>query len=262
MGRLESLENDFQSFLLTGAEGIKKRVVGTQRVPIGTRLAIYGDGYRSRLIEALEAQYPALVALLGKEDFANLGDAYVQTHDSNFASIRFYGGGMGAFLATHPAHESMPMLAELARWEWAMTEVFDAADAACIDVPTLGQIAPEDWAELRFDLHPALRRLDLLWNTPTLWKALTASAPQPAPSAQAAPVAWLLWRRELQIFFRPLAAQEAQAFDAVHMGASFGELCVGLCASLSEEEAPGRAAAFLREWVESGLIVGTRAHEA
>ena len=262
MGGLASLEDDFQKFLLSGAHGIQTRVVGTHKVPIDTRLAIYGDGYGARLIDALEAHYPALLALLGKEEFANLGDAYVRAHDSNFASIRFYGGALDAFIKTHPDHQSMPLRAELASWEWAMSEVFDAADAAYIGVAVLGQIAPEDWAELRFELHPALRRVDLSWNAPAFWKALTQSAPPPEPAAQASPVAWLLWRRELQIFFRPLSAEEAQALDAVHSGASFGELCVALCASCGEQAAPAHAAGFLREWVESGLVIGTQAREA
>src|ERR1700684_3840932 len=101
MARLETIENDFQSFLLQGSAEIEKRVVGTQRVPIATRLAIYGDGYRSRLIETLESHYPALLALLGTEQFAALGRAYVQSHDSTFPSIRFYGGALADFLATH-----------------------------------------------------------------------------------------------------------------------------------------------------------------
>lgn len=261
MARLATIENDFQSFLLTGNADIEKRVVGTQRVPIATRLAIYGNAYRSRLIEALEAHYPALLALIAEEAFAALGRAYVQAHDSSFASIRFYGGALGAFLATNPDYAPHPWLCELARFEWAMSGVFDAADATPIDVRFFGQIAPEDWAELRFDLHPSVHRLDLVWNAPALWRALTNGRPHPAPEAQAQPVPWLLWRRQLQIFFRPLTALEAEALDAVRQGRSFGGVCVALCAALDEAQAPGRAAAFLREWVEAGMIVGTRGCE-
>ena len=61
--------------------------------------------------------------------------------------------------------------------------------------------------------------------------------------------------------FGRFAAPEAQALDAVRAGQSFGELCVALCTSGSEEQAPARAAGYLREWVESGMIVGTRACE-
>jgi hypothetical protein len=261
VARLETIENDFQSFLLTGSANIEKRVVGTQRVPIATRLAIYGNAYRSRLIETLEAHYPALLALIGEEEFAALGRAYVRAHDSSFASIRFYGGALGAFLAVFPDYASSPWLSELAHFEWAMNDVFDAADAVPVDVQALGLIAPEDWAELGFDLHASVRRLDLVWNAPALWRALTNAHPHPEPDAQAQPVPWLLWRRELQIFFRPLMGLEAEALDAVRQGRSFGGICVTLCTALDEEQAPGRAAAFLREWVESGMIVGMRACE-
>jgi len=261
MKALESLENDFQSFLLTGAASIEKRVVGSARVPIATRLAIYGNAYRSRLAETLEAHYPALLAFLGAAGFDELCGAYIDAHDSHFASIRYYGGELATFLAVHADYKSTPVLCELARWEWAMTEVFDAADAAPIDAQALAQIAPEEWAGLKFDLHPSLRRLDLNWNAPPLWKALTAGESPPAVAAQNEPVAWLLWRRELQIYFRPLAAAEARALAALRAGQSFGVLCVALCASASEAQAPARAAGFLREWVESGMIVGTRAGE-
>jgi hypothetical protein len=261
VARLEVIESDFQSFLLTGGADIEKRVVGTQRVPIATRLAIYGNAYRSRLIETLEAHYPALLALIGEERFTALGSAYVQAHDSIFASIRFYGGALDAFLATHRDYASSPWLCELARFEWAMTEVFDAADTAPIAVQALAEIAPENWAQLGFDLHPAVRRLDFTWNAPALWGALTNARPRPAPDAQAHPVPWLLWRRELQIFFRPLTALEAEALDVVRRGGSFGGVCVALCEALDETQAPARAAAFLREWVESGIVVGMRACE-
>jgi hypothetical protein len=261
MAAIESIENDFQSFLLTGGAAIERSVVGTERVSVATRLAIYGNAYRSRLIETLEGHYPALLALMGEAAFGELAAEYVQAHDSTFASIRYYGGALGAFLAAHPEHEACPWLCELARFEWAMTEVFDAADATPIEARSLAEIAPQDWAELRFELHPALRRLDLMWNAPALWRALTAAEPAPPAEPQAQQISWLLWRRELQIFFRPLAPAEAAALAAVCAGQSFGELCDGLSLVLNEEQAPAAAAGFLREWVHSGMIIGTRASE-
>lgn len=259
MARLENVENDFQNFLLRGMADIESAVVGTVRVPIATRLAIYGDAYRSRLIETLQSHYPALVALLGEEEFGALGGAYVATHTSTFASIRFYGASLAALLASEPGYAARPWLAELARFEWAMTEVFDAADRAPINVPALGAIAPQEWARLGFEFDPSVRCLELTWNAPALWRALTDGKPAPAPEAQQQEVTWLLWRRELQIFFRPLTALEAQALGALSSGASFGEFCEALAAALDATQAAPRAAGFLREWVESGLIVGIHA---
>ena len=38
----------------------------------------------------------------------------------------------------------------------------------------------------------------------------------------------------------------------------FGDVCALLCADLGEDEAPMRAAGFLRNWVESGMLTAAR----
>jgi putative DNA-binding protein len=256
MSRLPRIQGDFQGYLLGGAAtAIEQHVIGTQKVPIATRLSIYGDGYVSRLIEALEANFPILSRLLGEEDFGTLGAAYVRSHDSPFFSIRYYGDGLARFLATDPAYAGSPVLADLARWEWAMGEVFDAADAEPIRTDALARVAPESWAGLRFDWHPSVRRLALAWNAPPIWKAVSDEAEPPEVAYSAEPVEWLLWRQDLRTYFRSLQAAEAAALDAARERQSFGELCALLSQKLGEAEAPQKAAAFLRDWIESGLIV-------
>ena len=265
MGRLPEIQTDFQSYLLNGEAAIGAHVVGTERVPIATRLAIYGDGYRARLVEALQANFPVLTELLGESDFETLAAAYIRTHDSPFFSIRYYGNALSEFLATTPEYAGAPVLAELARWEWAMTEVFDAPDAESIAVADLAQVAPEDWAELRFEWHPSVRRLALSWNAPQIWKAVgdgagpeAASSDVPEVAYAPEPIEWLLWRHELRTFFRSLQPGEAVALTAAREGQSFGEICALLAAEFGETEAPARAAGFLRTWVESGLLTAAR----
>ena len=197
MVALTRMQDDFQSYLLRKAEGVESHVVGTERVPIATRLAIYGDGYSLRLIEALQANYPALAKLLGDDEFPILGAAYVQANDSHFRSVRYYGAGLPDFLTTQMPFAKSPLLAELARWEWTMTEVFDAADAEPIGVEALAAVHPESWPELRFDLHPSVRRLGLFWNAPQIWKALTSDEERPKAAVLAEPGQWALWRQGL-----------------------------------------------------------------
>lgn len=259
MARLPRIQGDFQSYLLSGeSAAIEQHVVGTRKVPVATRLGIYGDGYRSRLIEALEASFPVLSQLLGEEDFGTLGTAYVVSHDSPFFSIRYYGNGLADFLATDPAYAGAPVLAEVARWEWAMSEVFDAADADPIGPEALARVVPERWAELRFDWHPSVRRLALAWNAPQIWKAVSDEAEPPEVELSAEPVEWLLWRQELRTYFRSLQPAEVTALEAARTGESFGELCATLSAQIGEAQAPARAAGFLKDWVESGMIVAVR----
>jgi len=82
---------------------------------------------------------------------------------------------------------------------------------------------------------------------PELWKAVTKTRnarAEPQPGAGK----WLIWRRDLQIYFRPVAAAEAAVIAASRAGQSFGELCVLLCEHLDETEAAaqcGRIFAWL-----------------
>lgn len=255
MSGLAGLQSEFQEYLLRGAPGIEARVQGSARVPIETRLGIYAGAYGSRLIDALESSYPALAALLGAEDFRVLGALYVRAHDSSYFSIRDYGDALAEFLGAHPHYAEVPVLAELARWEWTLGAVFDAADAEPVGAAALAAVAPAEWAELRFRFHPSVRRLGLRWNVPQLWKALTDALERPQLSVTAQPVEWLLWRRDLKSYFRSLGADEAAALDAARAGASFGELCELLADTSGSERTPAEAAALLSGWLGAGLMV-------
>jgi hypothetical protein len=255
MSALARIQGEFQDYLLRGTRGIEAHVSGTPRVPVAVRLGIYAGAYGSRLADALASNYPALAKLLGEDDFRTLATAYVRAHDSPYFSIRYYGEALAEFLAGRAEYAQAPLLAELARWEWALCGVFDAGDAAPIGPEALAGLAPSEWAQLCLGWHPSVRRLALNWNAPQLWKALTEDAARPALEVLSEPVEWLAWRRGLDTYFRSLARAEAAALDAARAGASFGALCELLAAGHGAERAAGEAAALLRVWLESGLIV-------
>jgi hypothetical protein len=256
---LSQLQGDFQQYLLRGDAGaLAPQVIGSARVPIATRLAIYGDAYVGRLADALGSNFPALASLMGEEDFRTLAEAYIRAHDSPFFSIRYYGDALVAFLAAEAPYAEVPVLAELARWEWCMRGVFDAADADSLDAAALKEIAPEHWALLRLQWHPSVARLDLNWNVPQLWQAVTGETAQPELAYSARPEPWLLWRQGLTTYFRSLTPAEQTLLDAARAGAPFGELCELLCAEVGAASAPAQAAALLRAWVDAGLITGAR----
>jgi hypothetical protein len=253
---LAGVQGDFQDYLLRGTVAVEDHVLGTARVPVATRLSVYGGAYRARLAEALQANFPALAKLLDTADFEVLASHYVAAHDSSFFSIRYYGHELPQFLSKHPDYLDAPVLAELARWEWTMTGAFDAADATPLTHAALSQFSPQQWAQLRFSWHPSVARLALSWNVPQVWQALTHDTERPAASVNREPVQWLLWRRELTTYFRSLSATEARTLDAARESWPFGELCALLCDELGEEQAPVQAATLLRGWVDAGLIIG------
>ncbi len=258
MSSLARVQSDFQDHLLRGSEAVRAHLLGTARVPLETRLGIYAGAYGSRLTDALRSNYPALAALLGEADFAALGADYVRTHDSPFFSIRNYGDGLPEFLVQQATYAEVPLLAELARWEWTLGTVFDAADATPLAVGALARTPPARWAQLSFEWHPSVRRIALAWNVPQLWQALTRGEERPELVLLPEPIEWLAWRQELRSCFRSLSRSEAAALDAARAGDCFGELCERLGAELGEHAAPAQAATLLRAWVDAGLIVAAR----
>ncbi|MHB8478516.1 MAG: HvfC/BufC N-terminal domain-containing protein [Steroidobacteraceae bacterium] len=258
MPGLRQLQGDLQKHLVGDESAIADAIVDAPPLTIDARLSIYSNAYRVRLIEALDDTYPVLHAVLGDEDFTALGEAFVAAQPSVHRSIRWYGGELAQFLAGRPPYAGQPIFAELALLEWTLAEVFDAADAEPKPRAALSAIDPSAWGELRFTFHPSLRRLHLEWNTAAVWQAMSREEAPPDPKCAEHPVPWLLWRQNLQNYFRSMSGEEAAALDAALRGETFGEICAALSDWLPEEEIPLRAASLLAAWADSGIIVANK----
>jgi hypothetical protein len=253
-GRLRELQEQLQSHLLKGDPRIVRCIVSTPRVKAPTRLAIYSDAYRLRLLEALRVDFPALHTLAGDAEFERIGRAYLDAHPSGHFSIRYFGRHLAAFLQRDDRWREQPLFAEMADFEWALGLSFDAADSPLIDIADVVSISPGSWPHMRLDPHPSLQRLDLLWNVPGLWKAIDEEQPPQTPVAGDHPLAWVIWRRDLKTFFRSAPVDEACAIDLLRQGESFATLCDGLCEWIDETQAAAQAAIYLRRWVQDGLV--------
>jgi Putative DNA-binding domain len=253
--RLAELQRELQRDLLGHDSAIATVIVDAPPLPVQSRLGIYRNAYRARLIEALGEVYPVLYRLLGDETFESLGTLFVDAYPSEHRSIRWYGRELAVFLAATSPFADQPILSEVARLEWALSEVFDAADAGVMDRASLEAVDPEHWATLCFGFHPSVRRLTLAWNTVAVWQAVSDEHEPGDPERSPEPVQWLLWRRNFKNYFRSLDADERAALDAAAAGRSFTEICETLTAHLPATDIPLRAAMLVATWVDSGLIV-------
>jgi hypothetical protein len=252
---LRELQRSLQAHLLGEPSAIAESIVDAPPLPALQRLGIYRNAYQVRLIDALDNTYPILHAVLGDEDFFALGEAFVAAHPSIHRSIRWYGSELTEDLATSAPYAEQPIFSELALLEWTLAAVFDSADAEPVQRAALAAVDAAAWSELRFEFHPSLRRLSLQWNTVAVWQAMSRGATPPDPECAEFPVPWLLWRQDLQNYFRSMPADEAAALDAALNGGNFGDLCEALNAHLPVDEIPLRAASLLGLWTDSGIIV-------
>jgi Putative DNA-binding domain len=253
---LARLQREFQDYVLHREPAVLDRVRGTGAADPATRMNVYADGYVLRLLEALETDYPGLKAIAGPEDFEALGRAFIASHPSKFRNLRWYGDRLTQFLESAPEWSGRPELADMARFEWAMTTSFDALDAACLNRDALTRIAPDDWPRLSFMVHPAVQRVDLTINVPLAWSAQERGEATPPLRQDPAATAWLLTRRQMQVRFRAMALEEAGAFDRLAQRACFAQWCGELGAVIGEDRAAQRAVEFLNQWLADGALAG------
>src|SRR5262245_60134591 len=72
MSSIAALERGLQAHILDGDQAIALGIDSSEQVSAATRLKIYSDAYRLRLIEALQANFPIIEQLLGPDEFGRL----------------------------------------------------------------------------------------------------------------------------------------------------------------------------------------------
>jgi len=254
MTRLRDLQARFHDFLLGRDVAIEPLTVGTDRLPAADRLAVYGDAYRLRLLEVLGEDFPGLHTLLGDEEFQVMGRAYIDACPSEHPSVRWFGARLPDFLKATPPYDGQPALAEMADLEWTQGEVTDAADSPLASEPDLAGLDASRWPGIRLTFQHALRRRDWHWNVPAVWRVMHEEEAPPELERAPSPIAWLFWRRDLQVHWRSLDDNEHYAIDAALGGATFGEICEGLLSVTGDDQVPLRAASFLKRWINDELV--------
>ena len=251
---LRRLQRQFQRHVLAGSNEIVAHITGTQKTSSEARLAIYVEGYRVRLTEGLAADFPALHTLLGEQGFESLVHAYIDVHPSEHFSMRYLGSHLSEFLARTSPHVDMPVLSEMAAFEWRLRSAFDAADADVCSVGDIEAIEPSRWGHMRFGFHPSVNRLDLSWNVPAIWNAVEKNEELPKPDANDMTLPWLIWRQDLRTYFRSLTIDEAGSLDALIAGRSLSQVCEQLCQWIEYGVVATHAARLVKRWVSDGLI--------
>jgi hypothetical protein len=257
MKSLAQLQRALQSHIVDGDTALADSIDSSAQISAATRLRIYSDAYRLRLIEAMQANYPVLEKLIGADDFSRLTQLYLAVHPSRHFSIRWFGHELASFLAVCAEYSDKPWLGELAEWEWKIAAAFDARDKNLLTVDDLAKVAPDDWPALRFTLHPSVQRIALSTNAAAIAKAAGNDESLPTGAQLEQRGEWLIWRRDLVVRFRSLDPVEAAAIDSLRSGATFGELCEVIAVHIDAEAVPGKAAELLRIWIDEQLLAET-----
>ena len=217
------------------------------------QFGVYRIAYRARLRAALRDNFEVLPLIMGDDAFDTLANAYIDAHPSQHYSLRWFGHLLCDFMISHDELVDHPALVDLAQLQWALRHAFDAESAELLTTTDLGAVPAEQWAALRFTLHPSVQLLDLQWAVGPIWHALKSSPTEMGPP-EPLDHALMVWRRGMNTQWKSLSNTEAEFVKGLQAHGIFGQVCESLVERVGEENAPATAVGILSELLASGVI--------
>jgi len=165
------------------------------RGPGQPAFAVYRNTVMSGCIEALEANFPSVLRLVGRDWFRDAAKAFVRAMPPSDGRLLYFGAQFAAFLDGFAPAGGLPYLSGVARLDRCWIEAHTAADAPPADPALLAGLAPEALGSLVLSPHPAARWYgsDQL-PVYTLWLNNRTSTPMAAE---------IVWQGEAALLVRP-----------------------------------------------------------
>jgi hypothetical protein len=141
------------------------------RIPVKTRVQVYANNLQETTRKTLATSYPVVEALVGALCFRNLSRTYVARYPSSSGDLALFGRRFSTLLDDFYRDTEFAYLSSVASLEWACVESGEAPDAEPIEETSLEEIVKGDSAELRLDIHPAIRLVSEPYCIFTIWRA-------------------------------------------------------------------------------------------
>jgi hypothetical protein len=220
------------------------------------RLAIYGDGYFSRLIGSLKEDFGILVRILGEDEFENLCHRYLAAYPSHTTGIDEVGEHLSKFLLTDPLSETMPFLSDAASISWLGILAFFADDSATVDQTSLTKVPEEAWATATFKLAPSVGLWRSDWAVQNALKDISAEGPKLVEAFDSGPHHVVVFRRNEVVYFKDISPLSFQILQLIQEGHNLGELTLKI-GGQTEEELSAIQTCFTESfgpWIAEGII--------
>lgn len=204
---LEDFQRDFAHALLAPDAALPDDASPLATLARQPAFAVYRNTVMKGCIDALEANFPAVVRLVGRDWFRSAAALHVRAAPPRDARLLHYGEAFPAFLRDFPPAAALPYLPAVAELDRAWTDSHAAADACALQPNALAGLEPATLGALHLVPHPAAR-----WRwfddlpAYTLWSASRA--------ADDAALADLHWRGEGSLLTRPEGGVQWCALDA------------------------------------------------
>ena len=181
-------------------------LAGRDQVRPERRFAVYRNTCIKGCVDALAAQFPSVLRLVGDDWFRAAATEHVRAQPPQDGRLLRYGAGFPPFLQTFAHAAGLPYLAGVAQLDWLWTQAHVAADAAPLPPHAMATWDANTLHTTTLHLHPATpwhghAELPLY----SLWRAAREQHDDPNPAAWVGEGA-LLTRPHDQVLWAPLSA--------------------------------------------------------
>jgi len=212
--------------------------------------AVYRNTVMRGCIDALQANYPAILRLVGEEWFRAAAAVYVRQQWPSRPSLLDYGDRFAAFLGGFAPAAELPYLPAVARLDRLWTESHLAADAPVLEAPSIAGLAPVALESLRLFPHPAAR---WCWTDDvpafTVWQRNRADGYDDSDFAWCGEGA-LLTRAAGTVQSQPLSRVGCALLSSCARGATLAQAVDAAATASTAAGSDGHSAALMQEIVE------------
>jgi hypothetical protein len=221
--KLAELQGAYRGYLLTGDSALLAPAIIADAFDTAERLGIYRNNFLIGLGEALKANFPVTLQLLGRAFFEQAARRFVPAHPPRRPCLFEYGADFPDYLRGLPQLSALPYVAEVARFEFARIASYNAPAETYLSAEMLAGLSPD-----RLEALPVRRAQHaqiVAASAPVLalWKAHQAAEPDLSGIDMAPrPHALLVCRPERTLMVQELDEPAARFLSAVEHETSLG----------------------------------------
>lgn len=222
--KLAELQSAYRGYLLTGDSAALAPAIVADAFDAAERLGIYRNNFLTSLGNALKANFPVTLQLVGDDFFAQAAGRFVLGQPPQQPCLFEYGAGFADYLRALPELAALPYVADVASFEYARIAAYNAATEPCVSSETLGRIAPErlDAVPIRLARHAQVFAVQA--PVLALWEAHQQREPDLAAiDMTGRPHTLLVCRPDRTLMVQELERPTAQFLLAAAAGTTLGQ---------------------------------------
>lgn len=175
MPSLRELQRAFSAGVFNELSTELAQHIHSGRFPGPRHFQVYRNNVFESLTNALKAVYPVIERLVGDGFFRYAADTFIRAHPLSSGNLHDFGDGFAEFVENFQPAQELVYLPDVAHLEWAWHRSFHAAERAPLALNSLTTIAPAQYADLKFTLHPSARLIASDYPILRIWEVNQSS---------------------------------------------------------------------------------------